>query len=202
MDTGLFYRGLTALALAKGVSTQDGEGLSRLVPELESLLDPPNQRQRNLGADDHPALWPAPDFVAGTQSPPVEAHVSTVAGQEVVRAALLPLQRRAAEAERVVAAGRDVGSVVFPQAAIKVYLDASLAERARRRASQAGQASEEATVGAALSQRDESDSGRAVAPLTVPPGAVVVSTDGQSIEEVVSRIEQMVNEARAHPRNA
>ena len=192
VDTGLFYRGLTALALTRGVSSHDGTGLAELVPDLERLLPSPDDGSPENG----PRVWPASDFIDGTQSSPVEAQVSVVAGLEEVRAALLPLQRRAAEADRVVAAGRDVGSVVFPQADVKVYLEASLSERARRRAAQAGQAFQEAIVGEGLAQRDERDSGRALAPLIVPSGAMVVSTDGLSIEEVVNRLEQIVSEAR------
>lgn len=194
VDTGLFYRGLTALARANGVSWQDGDGLAGLVPDLDRTLSAPSSYQQNGPASDDVRVWPSPGFVPGIDSLQVEAHVSAVASHQEVRAALLPVQRRAAQAERVVAAGRDVGSVVFPEAEIKVYLDASLGERAQRRAAQAGDVAQAARVGAALAHRDETDSGRAVAPLTIPPGAIVVSTDGLSIEEVVNQLELIVSE--------
>ena len=89
---------------------------------------------------------------------------------------------------------------MFPLAEIKVYLDASLTERARRRAAQVGDVSQAPKVSAALAHRDENDSERSMAPLTVPPGAIVVATDDLSIEDVVDRLEQLVRESRT--RNA
>ncbi len=195
VDTGLFYRGLTALAVARGISSHDGDGLAGLVADLDRLLPSPCSGYQNKPASDDIRVWPSPSFVPRIDSAQVEAQVSAVAGHEAVRAELLSVQRRAAEAGRVVAAGRDLGSVVFPEADIKVYLDASLAERARRRAAQSGDPTEASKVGEALANRDERDAGRSVAPLTVPKDAIVVATDGLSIEEVVNRVDLIVREA-------
>lgn len=199
VDTGLFYRGLTALALAEGVSIEDGRAVARLVPELAARLTPPPIPPPNSGAQPagaspaQAATWPPQAFVPGMSDPDVEAQVSAVASQEEVRSALLPLQRQALDAERIVAAGRDLGSVVFPDADAKLYLDASLEERARRRAGQAGQAERIGLVAKALAHRDETDSTRRAAPLALAPGAIRVSTDGLSVEEVVEQIEQIVS---------
>jgi CMP/dCMP kinase len=114
-----------------------------------------------------------------------------VSAHPLVRAALLDKQRRIGRSGLVVMVGRDIGSVVLPDAELKVYLDASPEERARRRCAQlrdAGKPADYASVLADIRQRDEVDSQRAVSPLRIPDGALVVDSDGRSVEEVIDII--------------
>jgi cytidylate kinase len=122
---------------------------------------------------------------------PVEQTVSLVSRWPGVRAALVRIQRRLAAPGRVVMAGRDIGTVVLPEAGLKVYLDASRSVRAERRARQLREAGIEADIDALvedLARRDGIDSSREASPLTAAPDAVIINTDNLSIEEVVQRI--------------
>ncbi len=121
----------------------------------------------------------------------VEANVSLVSRIPGVRSALVLIQRELAAEGRVVMAGRDIGSVVLPDADLKIYLDASRDVRARRRAEQmraAGLIVDDDEIRADLARRDGIDENRATSPLTAAPGAVIINTDQLSIEEVVGRI--------------
>jgi cytidylate kinase len=114
-----------------------------------------------------------------------------VSAHPLVRAALLDKQRRIGRSGLVVMVGRDIGSVVLPDAELKVYLDASPEERARRRCEQlraAGKPADYATLLSDIRRRDEVDSQRAVSPLRVPDGALVVDSDGRSVAEVIDII--------------
>jgi cytidylate kinase len=121
----------------------------------------------------------------------VDRHVSDVARHAEVREALLPRQRALAEGGGIVMAGRDIGTVVLPGADLKLFLDASAAERARRRAEQRGLAPGSPAAQRILEdlvRRDRIDGTRAVAPLRAAPEAVVIRTDGNSLEETVAAV--------------
>ena len=121
----------------------------------------------------------------------IDANVSAISALTMMRSALLPVQRAFARDRRVVMVGRDIGSVVFPHAAVKIYLDASLAERARRRWAELVETDpsvSQADVEADLRRRDRIDSNRGTAPLQVAEGAMVVTTDGKSIDLVVDEV--------------
>ena len=163
------YRAVTGLALAQGVPLDDDEALARLAERAR--IDPGDRVLAN-GADVTDGLW----------SVEVERNVSRVSAVPGVRRALVAQQRRLAE-RGVVMVGRDIGSVVLPGAA-KVYLDASVGERARRRAAEIGMP-DEAQVRAELGRRDRLDSERGDSPLRVPDGAVIVNTDGLDVDGVV-----------------
>ena len=163
------YRAVTSLALAQGVPLDDDEALARLAERAR--IDPRDRVLAN-GADVTDGLW----------SVEVERNVSRVSAVPGVRRALVAQQRRLAE-RGVVMVGRDIGSVVLPGAA-KVYLDASVGERARRRAAEIGMP-DEAQVRAELGRRDRLDSERGDSPLRVPDGAVIVNTDGLDVDGVV-----------------
>jgi cytidylate kinase len=131
------------------------------------------------------------DVTAAVRSPEVDGHVSEVARHGPVRAALLHAQRALAAEGGIVMAGRDIGTVVLPDADLKIYLDASAEERARRRALQRGldpAGPEAQEILAALRERDRVDSTRAVAPLSVAADAVVIHTDGAEFDETVDRV--------------
>ena len=176
VDTGLFYRALTKVALDRGVSPEDAEALTRLAEEVELEVD--GERVTAGGQDLTGRLY----------GPEVGVAVSQVAAVAGVRAALVPQQRRLA-GRGVVMAGRDIGTVVFPDADFKFFLTASLEERVRRRAAQfrrRGEAADEAALRRDVAARDQADSGRAVAPLRPAADALVVETDGLDLEAVVT----------------
>ncbi|MDE2765012.1 MAG: (d)CMP kinase [Chloroflexota bacterium] len=172
VDTGLMYRAVTALALERGVRLDDDAALTCLA---EGERIEPGERVLANGADVTDGLWSAD----------VERSVSRVSAVSGVRRALVAQQRLLAE-QGVVMVGRDIGSVVLPGAA-KVYLDASVGERARRRAAETG-APDEERVRAELERRDRLDSERGDSPLRVPDGAVVVDTDGLDVDGVVDAV--------------
>jgi cytidylate kinase len=130
--------------------------------------------------------------------------VSAVSAHPGVRQALMPVQRRIARLGRVVMVGRDIGTVVVPEAGLKVYLDASLEERARRRCRELegrGQQADFDAVLTAVQARDKIDSERATAPLRAAPDAVVLQTDGLSVPKVVAEVVALAREVfRAHKR--
>jgi 23S rRNA pseudouridine2605 synthase len=180
-DTGLLYRALTWLALERGADLEDGPGLAQLVPEISLGADPQGGLTRvRVGGRDV-----GPDVHAAR----VDRHVSTVARQPAVRAALLPRQRELAAAGGIIMAGRDIGTVVLPAADLKFWLEVSVHERARRRAADRGAAPGSPGAEAILAElkaRDAVDTTRASAPLRVPPGALVIESDGRDLAETVA----------------
>jgi cytidylate kinase len=192
LDTGLIYRALTALALREGVAAHDQAGLIALIPRFELDDDGTGRLTRILldGSD-------ASDAVHAHE---VDALVSDVARQPDVRAALLDYQRRLAAPGGIVMAGRDIGTVVLPDADLKVFLDASVEERALRRIRERAldpDGFEAAVVRDQLRKRDEIDRGRAVAPLRAAEDAVVVTTDGMGFDQVVDLVAGLVTAAGA-----
>jgi cytidylate kinase len=191
-DTGLLYRAATWLALRRRVRPADPAKLVALVPEIELVPDT-NGRLAHVSVD-------GVDVTQEVHSPQVDDAVSAVSGVAELRAALLERQRAlAAEPGGIIMAGRDIGTVVLPNADLKIFLDASVEERARRRAEERGidPASKEGrAILAQLRRRDELDSNRAVAPLRPAPDAVHVVTDGntfdQTVDAVVAAIEAVL----------
>lgn len=184
VDTGAIYRALTLAALRAG-GVEEAEAL---MPALSLSFS--SSGAVHLGAE---------DVSEAIRQPEISARVSEVAARPAVRAGLLGLQRRLALADPVgaVMEGRDIGTVVFPDAPLKVFLTASEAERARRRAIDlraAGAQVQEAEVQEALRVRDEKDSSRAVAPLAAAADAVELDSTGLSREQVVDRIAALAEE--------
>jgi cytidylate kinase len=191
-DTGLLYRAVTWLALDRGIGANDASGLVALVSEIE-LLDDGNGRLSRVAVD-------GIDRTELVHGPQVDIAVSAIAGIAELRLALLTRQRRLASDGRIVMAGRDIGSVVLPDADLKLYLDASVAERARRRVLERGidPASEEAArITGELERRDLQDSSRPIAPLRVAPDAVVIRTDGNELADTVRAVVQAIRAAEA-----
>ena len=195
-DTGVLYRAVTLLALRAGVPPDAGARLAELAAGLGSRIavarpSLADGRLYDVRLDGEDATWALRDDA-------VEARVSQVAAQREVRAALLPVQREIAAGNPVVMVGRDVGTVVVPDAGVKVFLAAGPEERARRRHAELlarGEAVTLADVLADLRTRDAIDSGREVAPLRAASDAVVVHTDRKSVAEVVGEVEQVVRAA-------
>jgi cytidylate kinase len=189
-DTGLLYRALTWLALRRGVPLDDVEALVALVPSVALVADD-GGRLAHVHVDGQ-------DVTAAVRSPNVDAHVSEVARHGAVRAALLRAQRALAASGGIVMAGRDIGTVVLPDADLKLYLDASAEERARRRAEERGielDGPEARAILDALRRRDQVDSSRDVAPLRIPDDAVVVTTDGAAFEDTIERVVETIRAA-------
>ena len=180
VDTSVFYRAATLAALDSGTPLDDAPALARLAETISVAFADGGDRVLIDGADATPRL----------RGPEVDAAVSPVSAVPGVRAALLGPQREAAAPGSVVMAGRDVGSVVLPDAA-KIYLEASPEERTRRRFAELAASDaprSERAVRENLALRDETDSRREAAPLAAAPDAVRLVTDGLAVEEVVERV--------------
>jgi cytidylate kinase len=191
-DTGLLYRALTWLALHRGLALGNGPLLASIVDEVELAPDPQGRLDR-VEVDGH-------DVTDEVHGPHVDERVSEVARLPEVRSALLGRQRRLAAAGGIVMAGRDIGSVVLPDADLKLYLDASVEERARRRTAQWGHPPDGTAAAEILSElrrRDHLDSTRPVAPLTIPEGALIIRTDGNAFDDTVAMVESAIRDAEA-----
>src|SRR5690349_11494060 len=183
VDTGLFYRALTAIALLEDVPLEDPGALVPLIDRI-SLGDDGTGRLTHV-------LLDGVDATDEARSALVDGSVSTVARIPEVRSALLERQRALAAEGGIVMAGRDVGTVVLPDADLKVFLDASVAERARRRIEERGldpDSPEARFILAQLRRRDDLDQNRAVAPLRPAEDAVHIVTDGNEFEDTVAAV--------------
>jgi cytidylate kinase len=186
-DTGAMYRAMTWLALRQGVDVHDGKALGDLA--AGATIDV--RASSGESAEPTTVLIGGEDATSHLRDANVEANVSLVSRVPAVRAALVRIQRELAAEGRVVMAGRDIGTVVLPDAGIKVYLDASREVRAERRAGQMrsrGQAADVQALHDDLQRRDSIDSTRETSPLTAAADAVIINTDELSVEEVVRRI--------------
>jgi cytidylate kinase len=190
LDTGLLYRAVTFAALQRGIPSSDAAALAALVRSIELEVRPPSVNDgRSLDV-----LLDRVDITPRLRDPAIDRAVSAVAAHPPVRAALLPLQRALAERGPVVMVGRDITSVVIPDAGVKIYLDASNEERARRRYDElrvrGGNLSYDDVL-AELIARDAADSTREAAPLRLAPGATVIDSNGRSIGQVVDAIARL-----------
>ncbi len=193
-DTGLLYRAVTWLAEQRGVPDDDVQGLVALVGEIELGQDAEGRVSRLLVA--------GREIGGELHGPSVDARVSAIAGIPEVRDALVDRQRSIAAPGAILMAGRDIGTVILPSADVKIYLDASVEERARRRAEERGLdvASDEfAALLGSLRLRDAQDASRPVAPLRRADDAVVLHTDGNSLEQTVAQVVETIRATPARP---
>ncbi len=190
-DTGVMYRAVTWATLERGIPTDDEAAVTSLAESLVIEVTPPTQdddRQYTVYADGQDVTW-------AIRQPAVDAAVSQISAYPGVRQALTLQQRRIAASGHMVMVGRDIDTVVLPAADLKLYIQASVEERARRRYQECQARGEDVTyqeVLASMRRRDQIDSQRAHAPLRVARDAVIIDTDGLDIEEVLARIEPMV----------
>lgn len=192
-DTGTLYRAVTLAAIRANVDRADAQSLAALADRRHIDVTPPTAPDGRL----YDVRLDGDDVTWSIRDPRVDQQVSEVSAHQSVRDALLPTQRRIASAGPVVMVGRDIATVVVPDAPVKVFLGASLKERARRRYAELlerGVVADLAEVLADLERRDALDSNRSASPLRVAPGATVLETDGLSVEEVVDRIEALIQE--------
>jgi CMP/dCMP kinase len=186
VSTGAFYRGLGYVALELGVDLEDVQGLTSLAGDRSvwSVVLSPEKTQVFLYNQDVTTLIHHED---------VGAIASRISQIPQVRASLLEAQRECyQESQGLVAEGRDCGTVVFPQARVKIFLTADEASRAMRRAQEQGLSVTQ--VSQQHKQRDAQDQGRKVAPLTQAPGAIVVDTSYLNLEQVVSEVFALVTQ--------
>jgi cytidylate kinase len=188
LDTGAMYRAVTWKALAAGADPADGRALAALAASVRLELVPGPAGERLLADGD--------DVTERIREPAVTRAVSLVASVPAVRRALVPLQRALARGGPAVVEGRDIGTVVFPDAAVKIFLVASLEERARRRRLELGErAGSLAELAEEIRRRDALDSERDDSPLRPAPDAVPLDTTGLAIEDVVAEIVRIVRAA-------
>jgi CMP/dCMP kinase len=183
IDTGAMYRAVGWKALHNGIPLDDEEAVAALARRADIVVE-----GGVVSIDGH-------DVTRAIRTPEIDKAATVVARLPRVREALVARQRQIGEPGGVVMEGRDIGTVVFPDAEVKIYLDASQEERARRRASdpahsggQAGQAA----VAASIEARDKSDTTRSASPLTLAPDATLIDTTGMPVDDVVSRVMNLV----------
>ncbi|MCJ7722868.1 MAG: (d)CMP kinase [Anaerolineales bacterium] len=189
-DTGLMYRAVTWLALQRGLDVNDEAVVTALAEEVLIDVRPPS-KQDGRACD---VLVSGEDITWETRRPEVDANVSVISTYAGVRQALTLQQRRIGMRGRVVMVGRDIGTVVLPEADLKIYLEASPDERARRRhrelIGRGGQADYDEILYNVI-DRDQIDSTRAVAPLRPAADAVVIDSDYLTADEVFTRVEAL-----------
>ena len=189
LDTGIVYRAITLAAVVRDIEPTDEAALVAVVPELELVADETgNLRRVRLAGE---------DVTDRLHVGEVDRNVSAVSAQPAVRTALLQRQREVAAPGDVILAGRDIGTVVLPDAELKLWLEVSAEERARRRAMQRGvtfESEEGQRILADLVRRDHLDSTRKTAPLQAAEDAVIVTSDGRDFDETVTEVVRIIED--------
>ena len=195
LDTGAMYRAVACRVLAQGDSLADENAVAAVAAADEVTFGHgPGEPLPSL------VSIAGEDVTAQIRTPEIDEAVSTVARMPRVREAMVAQQRHLGKASNIVVEGRDIGTVVFPNAELKVYLTATPVERARRRAAQQAQAGiivEEAGVHDAMLRRDAADSSREHSPLVPAADAVELDTTGLTLDDVVERIALLAMERSA-----
>lgn len=183
MDTGAMYRALALKVLREGVDLADDAAMARLIESTTVDLRPANGALR--------VLLDGIDVAAEIRTPEVSQMASKASALPAVRARLLDLQREMGRRGSVVAEGRDIGTVIFPSAEVKIFLRASAAERARRRFAELRAAGEAVQLDETLreiEERDRRDSGRDLAPLRQAEDAVLIDSSSLDADQVMARV--------------
>jgi cytidylate kinase len=190
LDSGALYRLVALAGREQGLGLDDGPGLARLAAQLDLKFG-------SNSAGDEVVWLGGKDVTSAIRTEEAGNDASKVAALPQVRAALLERQRRFAVPPGLVADGRDMGTVVFPEAEVKIFLTASAAERAARRYKQLKEKGVAATLAALsleIAERDKRDMQRAASPLVASTDAVVLDTTGMSVEAVVDRVLKVARE--------
>lgn len=183
VDTGAMYRAVGWKAAHDGIPLDDEAAVSELARRADIVVE-----GGVVSIDGH-------DVTRAIRTPDIDKAATAVARLPKVREALVARQRALGADGGVVMEGRDIGTVVFPDADVKIYLDASAEERARRRATDAAHSSShagQAAVAAAIQARDTADTTRTISPLSIAPDAVHLDTTDMPIDRVVSRVMDLV----------
>jgi cytidylate kinase len=183
LDSGAMYRAVAWLALRAQVALDDEEKVRSLAEASDIQINGTDVRVGGV------------DVTREIRTPTIDRAAASVARLQAVRAVLVARQRRMGERGGIVMEGRDIGTVVFPHAEVKIYLDARPEERARRRASDPAHSGGPATiseVASLLTERDRSDSTRTASPLYAAPDAIVIDTTEKSIDQVVDEVMSVI----------
>jgi cytidylate kinase len=193
LDTGAMYRAVALLALRRGLHPEDAGGLARVAEESRITIGPPTKRDGRT----YTVLVGGDDVTWEIRGAAVDRIVSQVARHPAVRDAMVREQRRLAERGRIVMVGRDIGTIVLPDADLKIFLTASANERARRRGEELaarGEVRPREELLHEILRRDQLDSERVVAPLKAATDAVVIETDGHTVGEALQHVLRVVAE--------
>lgn len=194
-DTGVMYRAVTWVALQRQLEIVNEAAITRLAEQLAIDVQPPSRadgRAYDVLADGQDVTWEI-------RRAEVDANVSPVSAYAGVRAALSAQQRRIGLRGDVVMVGRDIGTVVLPEADLKIYLEASAGERARRRYTELigrGEAADYDHILAGIHRRDQIDSNREVAPLCAAQDAIILDSDNLDADQVLQVVHALVDTAR------
>jgi len=192
LDTGAMYRAVAWKALNDRLPLEDEDAVAAVARQAALVMGP-----SSVVIDGH-------DVTSAIRTPEIDRAAAAAARLPKVRAALVERQRKEGERGGIVMEGRDIGTVVFPNADVKIYLDASPEERARRRAADPShgisRAAAAADVAMEMAARDRSDRTRSMSPLTIPKDAIELDTTMLSIDETVDRVLAIVNDAITAPR--
>lgn len=182
VDTGAMYRAIALKSLRLNISADHPEEVGQMVQQTEIELEHSDERR---------VFCDGQDVTEAIRSPKVSRKVSTIAAYPVVRQRLVQLQRQEAERGAVIMDGRDIGTFVLPEADLKIFLTASIEERARRRWLELLKAGKEVSLDEVkqdMEQRDKQDTEREASPLLPAQDALILDTTGLSIEEIVDQI--------------
>jgi len=186
-DTGVMYRAVTWAVLQRQIPITEEEIITSLAEQIQIDVRPPSAsdgRTSDILVENQDITWEI-------RRPEVEANVSAVSAYPGVRRALTAQQRRIGQRGKVVMVGRDIGTVVLPEADLKIYLDASVEERARRRSAelrQRGEPADDEKILAAMRERDRIDSTRQVAPLRPAADAMILNSDNLDLDQVLQKV--------------
>jgi cytidylate kinase len=189
-DTGVMYRAVTLAALETLHAVNDEQAVTGLAQRVQIDVEPPTQADGRR----YDVLLDGKDVTWRIRTPEVDANVSHVSAYPGVRRAMTALQRRIGQRGKVVMVGRDIGTVVLPEAELKIYLDASVEERARRRFEEVrlrGETQSYPEILASMRRRDQIDSTRTVAPLRPASDAVIINSDKLDVEQVLQMVVNM-----------
>lgn len=192
-DTGVMYRAVTLAALNAGLQMDDEEGVGALAQKIRIDVQPPSiedGRDYDVVLDDVDVTW-------DIRKNEVNAHVSPVSTFAAVREAMTAQQRRIASENKVVMVGRDIGTVVMPNASLKIFLDASVEVRAQRRFQEMLDRGWKTTFEAvfeSLNNRDQIDSNRKIAPLRPADDAIVMNVDCMGIQQVLAKVKALIQD--------
>jgi cytidylate kinase len=192
LDTGAMYRVVTLFALRRGADPADGESLAELARELDFRFENSDNGLK--------VFVNGEDVSSEIRGPDVDRWVSLVSSHREVRGYLVGLQREMGRSGGIVCEGRDIGTVVFPQAPVKFYVTATPEVRAGRRKDQLGRVAEKISaeeIKSEMERRDGADSSRELSPLSRAPDAIVIDTTQLTIEEEVTQVVEAVRRATA-----
>jgi CMP/dCMP kinase len=196
-DTGVMYRAITWVMLQRKIPVKDEAAITLLAEQIPIDVRPPSTADGRTSD----ILVNGQDITWEIRTPEVEANVSAVSAYPGVRKALSSQQRRIGLRGKVIMVGRDIGTVVLPEADIKIFLDASAEERARRRYVELagrGEPADYEKILAAMRRRDRIDSTRQVAPLRPAEDALILNSDSLDADQVIARVKELIAEHSSH----